>query len=630
MNKKKKIILIVSVVAAAILVAVMIVLAATGVFVGKRDDTGGGEKEPPHTHTLVRHAGTATCEEGGTIEYWSCSGCGKTFSDSEGEREVTELSAPALGHMEGEWTDGGEEHFKKCNRCQKELKREPHIFEGNRCSICGHVEEEKDARLRFVLSEDSSHYIVAGIEEGSTGTRVTVPEEHLGVPVTEIADGAFDSCEISELSLPESITKIGESAFGLVTGLKEAVVPLSVESMGAYAFWGSSLERVTIGKALAKGAFQQCGNLTEVIVAEGVTTLTLALSEDENYTTYVFYGSPVKTVRLPSTLAEFSGGWWPIESFFAYCNELETLEVATGNEHYCAKENVLCNGAGTEVIYVPKGLKTVRIADGITTLPSGCFEEYQNIETVELPSSITKLPQYCFSESSIVSVSLPDSITSLGDWCFYSCKKLETLHIGSGLGSGDIWSGIGISTRTFRGTHVAKELTVSPDNQKFKAEGGALLSKDGKKIYLTNAKLEIPAGVEELDSYLFSDDETLQTFTFPEGIKGIGYGTFTGCTNLKTVKLPSTLEYIDSYAFSETGIEEITIPKSVTKIGMEAFLGCEKLREVVFENEVGWYTYKNGSSSMETRVDRDVSDPAANAEVLLEPNLHWKRDKSND
>ncbi len=628
MNKKKKTILIVSAVAAAVLIAVMIVLAATGVFGKKKEDTG--RVEPPHTHTLVRHAGTATCEEAGEIEYWSCSGCGKTFSDGEGKTEVTDLSAPALGHTEGEWTDGGEEHFKQCTRCQKELKREPHTLEGNRCTLFGHVEEEKDARLLFVLSEDSSHYIVAGIEEGSTGTRVIVPEEHLGVPVTEIADSAFDSCEISELSLPETITKIGESAFGLVTGLKEAVVPLSVESMGAYAFWGSSLERVTVGKALAKGAFQQCENLAEVIVAEGVTTLTLALSEGESYKTYVFYKSPVKTVRLPSTLVKFSGGMWPMESFFSYCTELETLEVAAGNENFCAKENVLCNGAGTEALYVPEGLKTVKIAEGITALPSGCFEGYENVETVELPSSLTKLPQYCFSESSIVSVSLPDSITSLGDWCFYSCKKLETLHIGSGLGSGSIWSGIGISTRTFRGTHVAKELTVSTDNQKFKAEGGALLSKDGKKIYLTNAKLEIPDGVEELDCYLFSDDETLQTFTFPEGIKGIGYGTFTGCANLKTVKLPSTLEYIDAYAFSETGIEEITIPKSVTKIGMEAFRGCEELREVVFENEVGWYTFQNGSSSIETRVDRDVSDPAANAEALLTPNLHWARDKSKD
>ena len=47
----------------------------------------------PHTHKLVKTAAVAsTCTKKGTAEYWTCSGCGKKFSDAAGK---TEIKAPA-------------------------------------------------------------------------------------------------------------------------------------------------------------------------------------------------------------------------------------------------------------------------------------------------------------------------------------------------------------------------------------------------------------------------------------------------------------------------------------------------------------------------------------------------------
>ena len=42
----------------------------------------------------------ATCTEAGNIEYWTCSGCGKLFSDEAGTKEITEEETvtEALGH----------------------------------------------------------------------------------------------------------------------------------------------------------------------------------------------------------------------------------------------------------------------------------------------------------------------------------------------------------------------------------------------------------------------------------------------------------------------------------------------------------------------------------------------------
>lgn len=63
--------------------------------------------ENVHTHTLVKvPAVAATCEKGGSIEYWRCSDCGKLFSDEAASKEIaaSSVATKALGHNWGAWT----------------------------------------------------------------------------------------------------------------------------------------------------------------------------------------------------------------------------------------------------------------------------------------------------------------------------------------------------------------------------------------------------------------------------------------------------------------------------------------------------------------------------------------------
>lgn len=58
--------------------------------------------------------------------------------------------------------------------------------------------------------------------EGYTGAvmMLTVPDEIAGKPVTAVADGAFSDCKyIADLTLPDTITSVGENAFEQVTNL---------------------------------------------------------------------------------------------------------------------------------------------------------------------------------------------------------------------------------------------------------------------------------------------------------------------------------------------------------------------------------------------------------------------------
>ena len=83
------------------------------------------------------------------------------------------------------------------------------------------------------------------------------------------------------------------------------------------------------------------------------------------------------------------------------------------------------------------------------------------------------------------------------------------------------------------------------------------LSDDGKTVI----------GVRELDRKMY---------VVPKGVTVIGPKAFAGCTEMRKITLPDTLETIEAEAFKGCiGLKNITIPKGVKKIGMEAFQGCK-------------------------------------------------------
>ena len=68
---------------------------------------------------------------------------------------------------------------------------------------------------------DNGTYEVSGI--GSfNGTRLNIPPEYNGAPVTQIRKNAFKGCrELTEIKIPKSVTDIRNWAFENCTGLKK-------------------------------------------------------------------------------------------------------------------------------------------------------------------------------------------------------------------------------------------------------------------------------------------------------------------------------------------------------------------------------------------------------------------------
>ena len=82
-----------------------------------------------HTHSMTHtYSQVATCTSSGNIEYWYCSGCGKYFTDSAGNKEITkaETIIKSLGHSLSHvdekvatCTEDGNNEYWTCTRCGK-------------------------------------------------------------------------------------------------------------------------------------------------------------------------------------------------------------------------------------------------------------------------------------------------------------------------------------------------------------------------------------------------------------------------------------------------------------------------------------------------------------------------------
>ena len=130
---------------------------------------------------------------------------------------------------------------------------------------------------------------------GYTGTKniVDIPSTIDGLPVTSIGDGAFRDSRITGVTIPNSVTSIGASAFAYCSGLTSVTIPNSVTNIGVE-------------------AFHACSSLTNIMV----DPLNSAFSSvdgvlfNHNQTTLVEYpGGKFGGYTIPNSVTKIEAGY---------------------------------------------------------------------------------------------------------------------------------------------------------------------------------------------------------------------------------------------------------------------------------------------------------------------------------
>ncbi|MFA5675686.1 MAG: leucine-rich repeat protein [Christensenellales bacterium] len=127
--------------------------------------------------------------------------------------------------------------------------------------------------------------------EGKSGS-ITIPNS-----VTSIGDKAFYYCRsLTSVTIPNSVTSIGDYAFYVCSSLTNVTIPSSVTSIGTWAFSNcGSLTSITIPSSVTSigtWTFSGCGSLTSITIPSSVTSIgTCAFIECTSLTSAYFYGN---------------------------------------------------------------------------------------------------------------------------------------------------------------------------------------------------------------------------------------------------------------------------------------------------------------------------------------------------
>ena len=122
------------------------------------------------------------------------------------------------------------------------------------------------------FSFDVGEKSVAVVSYTGKAKKVRIPAKVDSLPVTKIYNECFWQVRtMTSLSIPDSVTEIGESAFNECTGLKKLVLPGELRKIGNSAFWYcTNLRTVVLDSKVSKigkDAFRGCENVTVYVVA---------------------------------------------------------------------------------------------------------------------------------------------------------------------------------------------------------------------------------------------------------------------------------------------------------------------------------------------------------------------------
>ena len=133
-----------------------------------------------HIHSMVRtEAASATCTEDGNIEYYTCSKCGKLYSDEAGNNEITKAETvdKAAGHKYSDWETVKDPTCREAGTKTRE------------CEVCGAEETAEIAATGHNWKDEytvdkAATYAAAGTEsihcmtcdEVKEGTETAIPK----------------------------------------------------------------------------------------------------------------------------------------------------------------------------------------------------------------------------------------------------------------------------------------------------------------------------------------------------------------------------------------------------------------------------------------------------------------------
>ena len=385
--------------------------------------------------------------------------------------------------------------------------------------------------------------------------------QSLGIEVNpyDIVEGVLTSSngnlllmdENGTVTVPDSVTEIGEGAFANLNGLKTIIIPGTVKRIGSSAFaYNATLENVIMQEGveeIGNNAFQSCSNL--------------------------------KNVDLPSSLISIG-----VQAFL-YCHSLQKVEIPSkiktieSDSFYdCSKLNKVILNEGLEKIesnaFANTSFSKIEIPSTVVNIGSLVFANNKNLDNIVIKGNcpyvyesgmlMTKAKDNILFVSdsylkSVTTFTIPEGIIKF-NVSINSYNNIKKLIIPSTLQS--------ISNANALPTTIS-DIEISGNNSKYAVsnENKILYTKDTKELISCFSKeetidLKDIEGISILAQYSFNQAENAKTIILPDLLTTINAFSFTNCGNIQEIKIGSNVSYIHPLFKYVNYIGKVTIDSS--------------------------------------------------------------------
>jgi len=294
-------------------------------------------------------------------------------------------------------------------------------------------------------------------------------------------------CELTSITIPESVTSIGNYTFYNFTSLTSITIPDSVTSIGNYAFYN-------------------CKNLTNAYYKGDITDWLSINFNDEN-SNPMCNDAKLYMLNENNELCEVTSitipdGVRSIGNYAFYnCTSLINITIS---------ESV--TSIGNYSFSKCKSLTSIAIPDSVTSIGNSAFYNCKSLESITIPKNVTSIGDYTFYNcSSLTSVIIPDSVTSIGDSSFRDCTSLTSITIPESI--------ISIGESLFRGCTSLTSITI-------------------------------PESIISIGESLFRGCTSLTSIAIPDSVTSIGKNAFYNCTSLINITIPESVTSIGDYSFT--------------------------------------------------------------------------------
>ena len=231
----------------------------------------------------------------------------------------------------------------------------------------------------FVYS-DASKTILKGCSVLATGD-ITIPNT-----VTTIGESAFENCNgLTSIVLPDNVTTIGESAFENCNGLTSIVIPDKVTTIGS-------------------SAFLNCSSITSVTIPNSVTSIG----------NYAFSGcSGLKSIEIPKSVKSIG------EYAFEGCRGMTSVTIP--DSLFIMGNGVFFNCVSlTSVTW-----NAIRCSDFTEAYLSPFNDVNSKITSFVIGDNVEYIPAYlCYDMKNVPQIIIPNCNAACGESAFYGCKSV--------------------------------------------------------------------------------------------------------------------------------------------------------------------------------------------------------------